>query len=186
MVQFNNKKLITILVGGALVILGVHLKNGSEQAGIQASAYGMGALSFLAGWVTVAFGLGLSDLAIAGSVSVVIAVMSKKAAKDDPGSFLCKLSPFSGPLFIGGWVLVALSAVKDLKLGDLLTFRTSRAALTAGGTVRGQLAFAAFAGVMASMLYFLPIERRMKITDTIGMPIFTASWFALAMAHAMK
>jgi len=179
MVNFNTNTLTTILAGAALVILGVHLKNGTEQAGLKTEPYGMGALSFLAGWVTVAYGLGFSQLAVAGSVSVVLAVMSKKAAKDDPGSFLCKLSAYSGPLFIGGWVLVALSATKISKFDQLLNYTPTL------GAPRMQLAFAAFAGVMASMLYFLPIERKMKITDTIGMPIFTAAWFALAMAKAM-
>lgn len=170
-VCFNLQKLSTMVAGAALVILGVHLKNGRQQAGDDVPMFGAGTAIFIAGWALVAYGLGLTNMAIVGAVSIVCGVMIMKMGMKDPKSEIAKYMLFGLALFIGGWVAVAWVAGGG-------KFNIS--------SLKFQLAIAAFVGVMLSMLYVLPRERKEKVTDTLGMPIFTAAWVALSMAASMK
>lgn len=169
-ISLDTDKLCTVLAGAALVIIGVHLKNGREQAGDDVPMFGLGTAAFVTGWAIVAYGLGLSPVAIAGSAAIVGAVMAMKGGKKMPDSILGTIAPFAGPLFIGGWLAVAYAAA-----GESYDLSSNRVMLAA----------AAFAGVMLSMLKILPEERKAKITDTLGMPIFTAAWFLLAAANSL-
>lgn len=156
----GNERLLTVLAGAALIITGVHLNNGSKQAGREPPKLGQAA--FVGGWGIVAYGLGFDMWSAGGAAAVVAAVMVKEQGGP-------QMKQFVAPLFIGGWLAVAYAA------GGRSTDLTN---------ISVQLALGAAFAVFLSMLKILPQERMSKITDTIGMPIFTAAWFALAAARA--
>lgn len=180
----NPKTFYQTLVGGALVILGVALKNGyTKQAGNK-NAKLPGTLAFILGWVIVAYSLysrgtisllGKSVvtpraiLGSIGSVMVFASVMIMISMYRDKGK---KPPAIFGILFALGWVIIGGSlSLKGMKVD----FRSKRAVLGILATVF----------VLLAMLSVLPKERELKITDGMGMPLFTAGWVSLALGNAL-
>ena len=147
---------------------------------------------FLLGWLTVAYGMGMRGdklrvsvnrkglLALLGALSVVTAVMLK--AYNEQGEFdddtKAAVEVLIPVFFIGGWLLVAyLSSLKShLRLGT-----------RAIGKNKVWFALAGVSLVFGAMLPMgmLPLERDLKITDSIGMPMFTLGWVCVALANAL-
>ena len=182
------------MAGGAvLIILGVALLNGGEQRGSK-KMMKMGPMAFLLGWALVIYAMSIDSptsyaatsidvrgaLALAGGMSIVAGVMLQKMA---PPSLL-KYKVAAGPLFIGGWLVMGLSASmkRGMKLSDVVSgsmwsqYINGCSAKIAGMSV---------AAILASMVAIMPNERAAAVTDGVGMPLFTAGWMGMAYAASM-
>lgn len=160
-IVFDTEILLTILIGAICIILGVSINNGSKQRGFESPV--IGSILFVIGWIIVVYGLRQNPIAILGAISIIAAVMIKESNLSQ------NYKQLVAPLFIIGWLIVAYAAAGGIDLN-----------------IKTIMAVFAVIGVFTSMLLILPSERISKITDTIGMPIFTASWFLLAGAASLE
>ena len=182
---FANRKSLAGLLGAASVIAGVSIKNSTWQTGKTPNLMGPGAILFLLGWIAVvlAFNMRGGDklwegvtqkgvLAAVGAAAIIAAVFTQQNAKKTGA----KIPAYVGLLFIGGWLVMGYAAA--LKGNDSLApANVDRQKAVLGGL--------GVASVLGAMTQVLPRERKAKITDTIGMPMFTAGWGLVALANAL-
>lgn len=179
-VPFKWDKMLVMLAGGAAVITGVVLKNGySNQAGKKGFKL-PGIIAFVVGWVVVALALFttqnfkfawhsarsyLGGVAAAGVLgSAMLMMYFKQNGKTIPWWAVLLFSACW--LVIGG--SVGLTYDNKFRLGRFF----------AGLSIP--------ALVLGAMLYVLPkIERKRKITDGFGMPMFSVAWVLLALLTSM-
>ena len=167
----DEQKVNLVGFGATCVIAGVVIKNSLEQMG-QKEHYGtnIGMALFLGGWCFVAYGIGKNQnntnrmLAILSSLVIVGAVMGMKSYmtnKETPPMWL-------PGTFALAWILLGYSSSKGTLLQDKL--------------------MGVFAGVLVgiSMLVILPWQRKNKIIDGPGMPLFVLAWVLLVASSAKK
>lgn len=185
MVELKNNVSMTMMAGAAMVILGVALKNGGEQAGRDDSV--LGPILFIAGWLAVAYGMSMTgtshklyrnkkgNAALLAAAMIVGAVFAMKAIKK--GTMSDKWQPLAPVLFVGGWLLMGY-------LGSL----NNNSSLSWSNVNRDKAMWAVpgVALVLSSMMGVLPYERKERITDTMGMPMFSWGWMFVIIANAMK
>ncbi len=168
----NQNKLLLTALGALAVIAGVVLKNSSKQMGRSDSFYGkwLGPMFFIGGWVLVAYSVAgnslnlKSGLAWASAATIVLAVMMIIQSREkNPGANPPMVWPI---LFILGWLAFAYSVGMGSNMKLLITF--SSAAL-----------------VLASMMYFLPKQRKKCVVDGPGWALFALAWAGIAAANAM-
>jgi hypothetical protein len=177
----DQVKLAVAAGGAVLVILGVSFKNAPGQR-ISGSGRGLGPLGpilFTAGWVAVAYAAGTdcgsspkSLISVKGGLTVgtialiVTSVMSimQSRSKNTKAPMVASIG------FMMGWVALAVLVGFNHK------FKSVPASQIAGGI--------GAASVLTAMALVLPRERTSKVTDGIGMPMFTAGWAAIAFAIA--
>ena len=174
--SFNKKSLMSTLLGASLVIGGVVIKNTLEQLKTPKhplSKVGLGL--FIIGWVIVAYATGNSGsksrnkmfIAFSSAAGIVYSVMSMKKAMAS-GMPMPMMYP---AIFAGSWLTLGYT----VGMGKGGFFNTS--------TILGLLA----AGmVLLGMMVVLPWQRKNKVVDGPGMPLFVAAWGLLAAGNALK
>ena len=188
--RLQPKKLGLLSLGAALVIAGVALKNGyATQAG-EKKAKNLGSLSFVLGWVVVAYatasdenlnlGEGLKTtrgvLSLVSSVVILGSVMTMMEEYKDKGKPAPK---WLGMLFVVGWIGLGVSVG--------LRYLPGKGAFAGyGKRPSSYLGLTASFLVLLAMTVVLPRERKKKITDGFGMPLFTAGWAFLALANSLR
>lgn len=184
----NQKKFYLTLLGGALVVAGVWMKNGLASQGGEANMKHLGAFTFLAGWAVVAWALvsngnlnlfqGIKSkkgiVALIASGIIVTSVMIMMNAKDK-GQQPPKLA---GIGFIVGWIMLGISVGLGGAVGGFKLNRFFQNKSTWFGLLASLL-------VVVSMVKVLPSERKRGITDSMGMAMFTAAWGSLAVGNAL-
>jgi len=159
-------KFRNFLLAAALVVLGVLVKNGSEQYGVTHTlgAMALGSVLFVAGWAWLSqqtrcyIGIGL----------IVVSVMVMMVAKYKNNNVMPSWAKWMAIGFGVGWLLLADKVGRAHKLGLIPKY----------------LAFAAAIMVLLSMLGFLPWQRKHGVVDGPGMVLFGGAWILMAMAHS--
>lgn len=192
--QLNMRSFLTTFTGAALIIGGVALKNGygsqninhlkAINKGLGKTQYeAIGSFLFVFGWIIVLLSLNFSSfgdiknlgskfglkniLSILAVLLVFIAVFTNMGYKKQN-----KKSPhWVGIAFIIGWILLGLS------MGVGVKGQPNNIKKIICGLISAAL-------VIASMVYILPRERMMKITDGLGMPLFTLGWVVLSLCKS--
>lgn len=159
-----------MILGSTLVIIGVVLKNTSEQVKMSETKKRIlsigGIVSFLVGWFIVGYCLSQKfptmKYQIWGAVSfIVIAVMGLKMIKEIP-------KPILGTMFIIGW----------LGLGYIISSKHEGPMRWSGMAVP--------ALVLVSMMGVLPWQRKVGNVDGFGFPMFVYAWFGMSLLVANK
>lgn len=163
-------QLVPSVLGAILVISGVVLKNSLEQ--LDRSPSKMGPALFLAGWFLFARSVAHNEVNIAvpgqaifpyiAAAAIVFSVIaSKMRQKSGKTGSNGKVAKILKGLFIGGWILLALSIGRHtlVALGGCLL-------------------------VFASMMVALPKQRELCVVDGPGMPMFVMAWAAMVYANA--
>jgi hypothetical protein len=182
--NLNIYKFITLGIGAALILSGVVLKNGYANQSIaklklDASSKefeNLGITSFVIGWIIVLYGLSVKNfldptdflnnipkasISIISAILIMVGVFSAMEAKKKNK----KVPQWTGTLFIIGWIGLGLSSGIGFD-GGFRNFDWMKSLCGLGG-----------AGlIILSMIKVLPEERKNKITDGFGMPLFTAGW----------
>ncbi len=170
MVSLNNNKLFLSILGAVGVILGVIMKNSTEQMKIPDHPVGsqLGPLLFALGWGITAYAISMDNnfgvnwmsqktmMAFAASAGVFMAVMRmKKLMKEgkEPGMLL-------PGIFVGGWLLLA-------------------------NAIGNRYSWAGASMVLLGMMVALPWQRKACIVDGVGMPLFTAGWAAVVFGNSL-
>ena len=164
----DDKKLLSTVIAGVAIYTAVVLKNGGEQLGLEKHFISniFGKALFVAGWLLMGFSIsGLpnlsikSGLAYGGSLGVIASVFAMKSG----------IIPkeYAMALFVLSWLAVAIS----VGLGK--------------ENASKYLAAFAFASVMASMLFVLPVQRRLNIVDGPGMLLFGLTFLFLSLANSL-
>ena len=167
------------ILGALFIIFGIVLKNSMEQTGREgpnrSNWSALGIALFVAGWAMFADAVSKNAtntlaggdnqlMPFLGAAVVVGAVMLMKAAmkkyKADGSIMTQKMRPLI-LAFVAGWLLFAYSIGQNLGL-----------------------AFLSALLVFASMLYFLPLQRKHGVVDGPGMPLFVIAWFGLIVANS--
>lgn len=157
-ISLSVDTLTTVLVGAGAILLSMNFSNGSLQKDRHEDLHAISKYVFILGWAIIIYGLNFNFWATIGAILILSA------------SFIFTLSR---PLFIIGWLLIGLG-VSGATLQNINV-----------NSLKFVIAFAAVIGMLISVLVVLPFERIDKVTDTIGMPLMTASWVALASAAAL-
>lgn len=170
MVQFNALQIAYTTIPAILIVMGVILMNGGEQFlkhhDTQVSDL-IGKISFIIGWIILAFTLSLTrkdmlqKVFIFGSCLIVLvsAIVSKLEIKDRKSKVPDLIWPF---LFSVAWIVLGWTSSNKNYLGFL-----------------GSLF------VIASMIVFLPIQRKYCVVDGPGMSCFLLGWVLLILGNAM-
>ncbi len=170
MVNLNNNKLFLSTLGALGVIVGVILKNSTEQMKIPDHPIGsqLGPMLFALGWGITAYAISMDNnfgvkwmsqktlMAFAGSAGVFMAVMRMKMLMKegkDPGMLL-------PGVFAGGWLLLAHA-------------------------IGNRYSWSGAGMVLLAMLVMLPWQRKACIVDGAGMPLFTAGWAAVIFGNSL-
>ena len=180
--SLNKKKLNLSLLGAALVITGVCLKNGFEQLKAPEPNLGakLGPLAFGAGWLITGLAIAAPAagkgwirlptsttgwLAMAASAGVFMSVMKMKKEMKK-GNEAPKML---GAIFAGSWALLAYALMRQAKFSQLSM----------------ALGVGAVGLVLGSMWKVLKWQRKNCVVDWFGMPMFTAAWGCVAVANAI-
>lgn len=174
MLTLNTKKFSLLSLGALLVIAGVVLKNSAEQLGKpnHSVAKPLGMVAFVVGWLIVAYSVAITRggklqwnkrtlMAFGTAFGIVYAVVQMK-------KYMVKgqKPPMIFPaLFAGSWLLLGYVT------GNLN-----------GTTGLGLLAAIT---VLVSMMGVLPWQRKKKVIDGPGMPMFVIGWILLALSNSM-
>lgn len=161
--------LLQSVVGAALVIMGVVIKNSLEQ--LNRSPSPIAPILFVLGWLI--FGYAVAHNAVNGGPDATNVALPYIAVSLVALSVLlmkAKMGGASIPLpmqllqlgFVVGWLLLAFSIGRHR-----------------------QVAFASAILVLAAMMLFLPQQRLLNIVDGPGMPMFTAAWAGMIYANAL-
>jgi hypothetical protein len=157
-------------VAAWVVILGVVLKNGIQQAGWgDMIAVISGTPVFVIGWILVAVALSKGKTGQIGKqaaiwVSSVVIVVTALAAsaymsKDEP-------VPIAFPILFGlAWLLLGWMSGNTL-MGSVVGLM--------GGLV-----------VIAATVFLLPLQRWYDVVDGPGMPLYVLGWTLLVFAHSI-
>lgn len=198
LLKLKDDLLLSSLMGGSMVLLGVVIKNSLEQLGMSKHPLGMiGKLLFVGGWVAIAYSSGdrkmslKSGLAVGASIGVVIAVMAMKMVmeKDAEIKKLAKMSE-------GGDKEEFEMLLRQLPMNR--KYMPLYAALFVGswlmlGVAAGMgksmmikmMAMGVPALVILSMMVILPWQRKNHIVDNLGMVLFAKAWLLLAYVNSV-
>jgi len=173
MLTLNTKKFTLLSLGALLVIAGVVLKNTSEQLGEpnHPVAKPLGMVAFIVGWLVVAYSVALTRenklpfnnrtlMAFGTTFGIIYAVMQMKkymvAGATPPMVFPA--------LFAGSWLLLGYVT----------------------GNLNGTSGIGLLAAILVllSMMVSLPWQRKKKVIDGPGMPLFVIGWILLALSNA--
>lgn len=151
------------VIGAALIITGVIVKNSMEQMQAGNSMLGMGL--FVAGWVLFANAVarnGATDkiltLPYLAAGLIVGSVIGMKTIKSGPDKQK-RMLPYIGG-FVIGWLLLGYS------IGCCM-----------------EIVIPSIALVFLSMMYFLPKQRKNNVVDGPGLPLFMLAWLGLIAAN---
>jgi len=179
MLLVERKKLYATLIAGAIVILGVSLKNSSEQLSKTRGAQPnpeiqkAGAALFVIGWIGIAYSCSLGTegskfgnrtkiLWVLGSVTAIVtAVMLMTVEKVGGVS-----KQMMAAIFILGWLSLGLAVTH--KKGYETKF----------------LGLLAAVSVIISMVVMLPWQRANCVVDAPGFGMFVSGFGLLALANA--
>ena len=168
----DQTKLLQSSLSGLMVILGVVLKNSSEQLKQQTSI--LGPLLFVCGWLLNSFSVSgkfpfnagnRGIIAYVAALTIVLSVFVIKSSKKSPPT----LAKFG---FIGGWLLYAYA----IAVNNNLSINMSR----------GLYSFLGAISVLISMMILLPNQRKLGIVDGFGMPLFTIGWVLISLGISLK
>lgn len=142
------------VVGAALVISGVVLKNSDEQLNDPNNPSAMSALgmaAFLGGWAAVAHSFNTAGAWAASSAIAASVLMMKKTTRSKAA-----MNPVYPLAFATGWAALGYMS------GPNPVYRVAVPAL-----------------VLGSMMGVLPQQRSRCVVDGPGMPMFTTAWALL-------
>lgn len=183
---FGDKRSVLGLLGAASVIAGVATKNSAWQRGETPAQFGSGTVLFLLGWAIVVLVLNMKGnnlwpgftkkgiLGLVGAALIVAAVMIQQNAKRTGQ----KVPGWVGLLFVGGWLIIGYTAA--LKGNDDISPSADNV-----DPKKGLMSALGVILLLASMILVLPKERKEGVTDTLGMPMFTAGWGLVVLANAL-
>ena len=168
--KINTNLLIQTSIAAGLVIFGVVIKNSFEQLGFPNHPIGkpIGMGMFIMGWIYTAYILSINKpnklMFILPSLGIVFAVMMMKqymVKKQTP--------PMIFPLiFAISWIMLGLNVGNHLS-GNQKYFGL----------------FASFL-VLLSMMKLLPFQRKNKIVDGPGMPLFVIAWVIFIIVNSNR
>lgn len=169
-------KFILSAIGALLVVLGMVLKNSTEQIGDKNHPIGriFGSAAFVGGWILVAYsvaidnkGLLVLDLkTLLTVISVVTIIMTAQQIKETMEQSQTVPVEYS-ILFSAAWLLLGYT-VGMLK----------------GGFYSKMGLFGSLI-ILISLFMSLPLQRKHCIVDGPGMPMLTVGWSALIFANAL-
>ena len=181
----NDRKFWKTMIPALAVILGVMLKNGSEQYAKKKREppnngyFYSGLAIFILGWLGVASAIALDKkgtgmgtptkiaLSFGSSTMIVVAVVVMMMAKKKAGEMPKWAKMFIIP-FIIGWLL----------LGYTSSIGQTKPALWLG--------LGAAIVVIISMMAILPWQRKNGVIDGPGMALFGFGWVLLAAANSIQ
>ena len=168
--QINTNLLIQTFIAACLVIFGVVTKNSFEQLGFPNHPIGkpIGMGMFIMGWIYTAYILSINKpnklMFILPSALIVMSVMMMKqymVKKQNP--------PMVFPaIFALSWIILGLNAGNHLV-----------------GNQKYLGLFASFL-VLLSMMVILPFQRKNKIIDGPGLPLFVIAWVILIILNSNR
>ena len=168
--QINTNLLIQTFIAACLVIFGVVTKNSFEQLGFPNHPIGkpIGMGMFIMGWIYTAYILSINKpnklMFILPSALIVMSVMMMKqymVKKQTP--------PMVFPvIFALSWIILGLNAGNHLS-----------------GNQKYLGLFASFL-VLLSMMVILPFQRKNKIIDGPGLPLFVIAWVILIILNSNR
>jgi hypothetical protein len=168
--KLNNRLVLETSIAAMLVIFGVVIKNSLEQFGIPNHSIGkpIGMLYFVIGWIYTAYILSVNKsnklIFVLASAGILLSVMMMKqymAKKQTP--------PMAFPaIFAISWIVLGLMTGNHLS-GNMKYFGLVASAL-----------------VLASMMKILPFQRKNKIIDGPGMPLFVMAWVILVFLNSSR
>ena len=168
--QINTNLLIQTFIAACLVIFGVVTKNSFEQLGFPNHPIGkpIGMGMFIMGWIYTAYILSINKpnklMFILPSALIVMSVMMMKqymVKKQTP--------PMVFPvIFALSWIILGFNAGNHLY-----------------GNQKYLGLFASFL-VLLSMMVILPFQRKNKIIDGPGQPLFVIAWGILIMLNSNR
>jgi hypothetical protein len=168
--KLNNRLVLETSIAAMLVIFGVVIKNSLEQLGMPNHPVGkpIGMLCFVVGWIYTAYILSVNKsnkmMFILASAGVLISVMMMK-------QYMMKKQapPMIFPaIFAISWIVLGLMTGNHLS-GSMKYFGLLASAL-----------------VLVSMMKILPFQRKNKIIDGPGMPLFVIAWVILVFMNSNR
>ena len=166
----NNRLVLETSIASLLVIFGVVTKNSLEQFGQPNYSIGkpLGMLMFVLGWIYTAYILSVDKanklLFVLPSAGILASVMMMKkymVKKQTP--------PMVFPMmFVISWIILGLM------VGNHLPGNMKYIGLTASLLV------------LLSMMKLLPFQRKNKVVDGPGMPLFVIAWVIIVLINANR
>ena len=166
----NTERLTWSAVAAWIVILGVILKNGIEQAGWgKMPAMASGLPVFVIGWILVAVALSKGKKGLPGHQA---------------GIWLSSLAILATAIASG--VIMSQGERPHLALPIIFGLAWLALGWLAGNTILGSVAgLLGGAAVIFSMVFLLPLQRDYCVVDGPGMPLFVLGWTLVVFAHSI-
>jgi hypothetical protein len=182
MIKLNESILLKTALPSLSVLLGVVLTNGVEQANLS-NIYTkvLATIAFVGGWLVLPFMLSIDKsrkwIYFVLSYSILFSASALKyfmVNNKQPPMLLAMLFMLSWPIL--GY-FIATPSVGAPSVGTP----------SVGGTLFNKKSvLGIFAGVCAvvSMVVALPIERKQRVTDGVGMSLFTIAWTLVTLLNS--